>query len=104
MNSLLATNELIPIGGDIKTATGAPDNLGAIIVPAINALISLAGIAVLFYLIWGGYNWMTSGGDPQKVSAARARITHALIGLAIIASIWAIYSIVDKFFGLNILQ
>ena len=53
-------------------------------------------------LVWGGIQWIMSGGDKAKTEEARNRITAALVGLAIVASAWAIMKLVEYFFGLNI--
>jgi len=36
-------------------------------------------------LVWGGIQWVTSGGDKENTQKARDRITHALVGVALIA-------------------
>ena len=46
---------------------------------------------------------MTSGGDEKKVGAARAQITNALIGLAIVFAAWAIMKLIQYVFGIDIL-
>ena len=72
----------------------------------ISALIGLifivATILVFVFLVWGGIQWITSGGDKQATEAARNRITAALIGLAIVAVSWALMSIIGNFFGFNL--
>lgn len=72
----------------------------------VSALIGLifivATILVFVFLVWGGIQWITSGGDKQATEAARNRITAALIGLAIVAVSWALMSIVGKFFGFTL--
>jgi TRAP-type C4-dicarboxylate transport system permease small subunit len=45
--------------------------------------IAVAG-AVLMIVI-GGFQWMTSAGDPGKISNAKDRIYSAILGLVIIA-------------------
>ena len=39
-----------------------------------------------------------------KTQEARDRITAALVGLAVVASAWAIMLIISYFFGINILD
>ena len=61
-------------------------------------------VAILFVfamLILGGYGWITAGGDKTKVEEARTRITNAIIGLAIIASAWALITVLAQFFGVD---
>lgn len=47
-------------------------------------LFGAAGLLLLLYLIWGGFGYMMSGGDPKAVDSAKKRITTALIGFVII--------------------
>lgn len=64
----------------------------------------LGGIAFFVMLVLGGLEWSMSSGDKVKVENAQKKITNALIGLAIIASSWAIYLLVLDFFGIDISQ
>lgn len=66
------------------------------------AAFIIAGIAFFVFLVWGGVEYLISGGDKTKLGQAQARMTSALIGLAIVASSWAIYQIVLTFFGVNL--
>ncbi len=61
----------------------------------------IAGILTLLYLVMGGIEWITSGGDKAGLEHARERITNSLIGLGISVSVWAIMSIVSTFLGLT---
>lgn len=49
-------------------------------------------IIAVFYLIFSGYQYVTSAGDPEKAKKARAGIINSIIGIIIIASAWAIIS------------
>ena len=80
----------------------AIENIGSLISSVIGVALILAGILVFAMLVWGGIQWIMSGGDKAKTEEARNRITAALVGLAIVASAWAIMQLVEYFFGLNI--
>lgn len=67
----------------------------------VKIAILIAAILTFVYLIWGGIQWITSGGDKSANEAARNRITAALIGLAIVAAAWALMSVVGYFLGVN---
>lgn len=43
-----------------------------------------AAYLVIGYVIYGGYRYMFSGGDPGKVAAGKKTLTQAFIGLAIV--------------------
>ena len=62
----------------------------------------IAIIVALFYLIWGGFKWLTSGGDKGQVQAAREHIVAAIIGLIIIFLSYFILNIILTFFGLSL--
>lgn len=54
----------------------------------------IAGLAALFFLLWGALSWVTSGGDKDNVAAARGKIVSALVGvLVIIATLTVIWSL-----------
>lgn len=88
----------IPIDQELSSL-GANFDLGAIVSNGVQAAIIIAGLAVFGMLIWGGYDWLMSGGDKTRVEAARNRITNALVGLAIIGASYAIFTLIDSFFG-----
>ena|SRR5687767_11577563 len=77
-------------------------DIGALIRAVVSMAIIISGILVFLYLVWGGVEWITSGGDKTKTEKAQQRITSAIIGLAIVASSWALIRIIGAFFGLDI--
>jgi hypothetical protein len=78
-------------------------DLGLLVSNAIGVALIIAGILVFAFLVLGGIQWITSGGDKGKTEEARSRITAALIGLAVVAAAWAIMQLVAYFFGIDIL-
>ncbi len=71
---------------------------------AINSVMNLAFffalILVLIYLVWGGIQWITSGGDKAGTEAARGKLTGAIVGIIIVAVAFAIYTILANFVGI----
>jgi hypothetical protein len=96
----------MPVFAQNLTVTKPPgiqiDDLGKFISALVGLVFIVAGILVFVFLVWGGIQWMTSGGDKQATEAARNRITAALVGLAIIAVSWALTAIIGKFFGFSL--
>jgi hypothetical protein len=70
----------------------------------LNLLLGLAGVASFIFLLWGGLQWITAGGDKEGTEKARKRITAALIGLAIVFSAYAILYIIRVLFNVNLIQ
>lgn len=52
----------------------------------------IAAYLVLGYVIYGGYLYIFSAGDPNKVASGKKTLTHAFIGLAIAMSAYLIMS------------
>lgn len=67
----------------------------------VDVAIIISGIALLVYLVWGGVEWIISGGDKAKVQSAQSRLTNALIGVTIVAASYAIWKLALTFFGID---
>ena len=96
-----AASSTVNIDNQVKGYFGY-SSLGNFISNMISFAIIIASIAFAAYLITGGFQYLTSGGDKTKTEEARSRITNALIGLAIVAASWAVWKIVIYFFGIDI--
>ena len=48
-------------------------------------LFIIAAVLALIFTIFSGIQWITSGGDPGKVTAAKNRLMYSIIGLIIVA-------------------
>lgn len=75
----------------------------------IGGLLNLAfviGLLIaLFFLVWGGLKWITSGGDKAGVEGARGTIVAAIIGLLVIVLSYFILNIaVQLFLGVSLSQ
>ena len=78
-----------------RSMTSEQDLTGNIVIIASNILTDISVIAaylVIGYVIYGGYLYMFSSGDPGKAAAGKKTLTHAFIGLAIVMSAYAIFS------------
>ena len=79
-------------------------DLGDLINRLLTFVIAISALLVFLYLIWGGIDWITSGGDKAKTEAARQKIIAAVIGLIIVAASYAILTIAINFLGAESLQ
>jgi len=50
----------------------------------INTMITVAGAVVFLILVYGGLQYMVSGGDEKALATSKSTITHAVLGLFII--------------------
>lgn len=60
-----------------------PDDIGAVLLALVEILLRIAAIVSVFYVIYGGFLYMTSQGEPDRATGARTTIINALIGLVI---------------------
>jgi amino acid transporter len=49
-------------------------------------LTLVAGIAAVIYLVWAGIQYISAGGNAEKVKKARASIITAVIGVIVVAA------------------
>ena len=86
---------------EVDPGTGYASNFGAMFSSILNVVMLIAAVLVFAYLIFGGIQWITSGGDKGKAEEARNKITAAIIGLIIVAASYAIINLIVQFLGFN---
>lgn len=64
--------------------TNAPGLFAKTISLAIGFMTIVAAIWFLFNIIISGYQWLSSGGDKQKLSEAQSKLTNSIVGLVIV--------------------
>ena len=97
LNALLQNLDLFPTG---KMGTWSALTIGGIVSALLPYILVLAGLALLLMLIFGGFQLMTSAGDPKGMEAGKNRVMYAIIGFLIIfASFWLV-QILQVVFGL----
>lgn len=69
---------------DVTANRFSGNNIGSIVSGLLTYIFPIAGFLLLLYLIFGGYQFMLSRGDPKALQDAKAKITYALIGFIII--------------------
>ena len=81
---------------------GSATNVGSIISLILPYLFVIAGLMLLFYLLYGGFHMMTAGNDEKGLAEAKGKITNALIGfLLIFVSYWLV-KILGYILGISI--
>ena len=82
---------------EVKDAAGCYGNanqLPGVITGILNAIIVVAGLVAVVFVLIGGINYMTSAGDSAKLQKAKSTILYACIGLIIAALSFAIVNFV----------
>ena len=59
-------------------------DLNDIVSAIIKWALTLAGVVAVVFIIYGGYQYITSSGDAEKAGKGRSTLINAIIGLVII--------------------
>ena len=77
------------------------DSLGKIITKTLSFIMPMAGIVLLFVLISGGYDYMMSQGNAEKIKSAQGKITSGIIGFILLIVSFLITRLIAVIFGLG---
>lgn len=91
-----------PQEGELSEVAKNP--LGRYVARLWQTTIVVGGMALLLFLIWGAIDWLMSEGNQEKLSAARRKIEHALLGMGLLAASFAIVKLLHAIFGFDILN
>ena len=77
-------NNLGSFGGSTGLGDKNDTDLKGKIANIINIVLAFLGIIAVIMIITAGYQWLTAGGNEDKVKEAKSRIKNAVIGIAIV--------------------
>ncbi len=83
-----------PAGMNIGGGGDPIEGLGTLIGWGINMFIIVAGMFLLLYLFLGAFDWISSGGEKEKITKAQQRITNALIGMVLVFIVLVVFNVV----------
>lgn len=64
------------------------------IISVVNWVLALLGLIAVIMILYGGFTWLTAGGNEEKVASAKKIISAAIIGLIIVLLAYAIVTFV----------
>jgi hypothetical protein len=79
------------LGGEVRAGkctpvlnlTQNPQNVSKIVLALIEIALRIGGLVAVGFVIYGGFQFILSQGEPDKAASARRTIINALIGLII---------------------
>ena len=89
------------VEGPLPTCPGGINTVGDLVNRIVQFLIPLAAVILLLVFIWGGYDFMMSQGNPEKVKSAQAKLTTGIIGLVLLLMAYALVRLISSIFGLG---
>jgi|SRR3989338_3039906 len=69
----------VPTGTQIGTGDIATD-VGTI----VNYFLTFTGIIAVLFIVYGGFLYITSAGDPEKAKKGKTILIYSIIGIVII--------------------
>ncbi|OGY24065.1 MAG: hypothetical protein A2172_00780 [Candidatus Woykebacteria bacterium RBG_13_40_15] len=84
------------------TAPANIPSLGEMLSNILVLLFFFAALLAFVFIVIGGIQWITAGGDKQAAASARDRITAAVIGLVIVVAAFAITVLITSALHINI--
>jgi len=98
-------NPLVPETCEsVESTTEGPNMIASYLAKFLTVLLLVAGIALLFMILWAALEWITAGGDTEKIKAAQKRLVSAVIGFALVAVSAVILDFIGGFLGLEFLR
>lgn len=89
-NAQMEELEKVAGGAGIKGEADVAVVVGRI----IGVVLSFLGLILVILIIYGGFLWMTSGGNEEQIKKAKGIIGSAIIGLGIVILSYTIASFV----------
>lgn len=98
--------KISPPPGTSSTIANNPEaGLAQYISLGIQLFIFVCLMFLLLYMLWGGYDWITSGGEKEKIVKAQNKITNALIGIVLVIGALTAFTVVTgTILKLNVIQ
>jgi hypothetical protein len=82
----------------VNLPKGPPGGLPAIIARIIRVALGFLGIVAVVVILYGGFIWMTSGGDEDKIRRAKKTLINGTIGLGLILGAFIIVQFIFRAF------
>lgn len=106
--AIYATGATIDLGAEAVTA-GVPgadevNGMGVLIANILRISMVIAALMVFINYIWAGFEWITGGDDKGKIEKARQKILQSTIGLIVLASVVALFMMLQNFLNIDVLQ
>ena len=68
----------------------------------VSASVGIAFMVMLILIVWAGFKYLTSGGEPKAIQAAHQVTTWAFLGILFMAIAWLILQLIENFTGIRV--
>lgn len=89
------------VSENVNSTEVLTNNIWLIAANVFSALTQIASYLVLGFIVYGGYQYIFSGGDAGKLASGKKTLFHAFIGLVIVLSVNVILTAIRAAFMNN---
>ena len=75
--------------------------LEAVFSNVVSVVLGLSGVVLFIMLIVGGFKYLTAGGDPKALEAAKGTLSHAILGLVVLVLAFIILKVIAEVTGVS---
>lgn len=68
----------------------------------VSVAVGLGFMILLVMIIWAGFKYLMSGGEPKAVAAAHQTVTWAILGVIFMALAWLMLQLIKAFTGIDV--
>jgi len=90
---------LLPLAASAQAKT--VDNILIAVRTTLNYVIAILFVIITIYFIWGVIQYVSAGGDEEKLSSGKRHMLWGIIGLAVVGAAWGITTIVWGYLGVT---
>jgi len=80
-------------------SSAAVETMRNYVTPTMQTLVAIAALASVFFIVYGGFLYMSSRGNPEKLDQAKRVLKNALIGLVIVLGAGTLTAILSGAMG-----
>jgi len=74
-------------------------SLSELIVGIVNIMLLFAGSVAVIFVIVGGYQYVTSGGNEEQAEKGRKTLVNSIIGIVIIVLAYVVINVISNLVG-----
>lgn len=89
LTALIVTSPVFAASADVSKIQSFIQNI-------IQIFVTLAGLVATAFLVWGGFRYMTSSGNPEALDGAKKTVMYSAIGLAIVLGAYVLSNIITQ--------
>lgn len=79
----------LPSGIDAPEGIGT-ENPATVTVNIIEWVLGILGLIAVTLILYGGFTWMTAGGEEKRIETAKGILKAAIIGLVIVMTAYGV--------------